>query len=264
MAKDVGVLVTSAEQSIGEEIEASRVIHLAVPVRWSLVAGDGRGPVEMACTYDIHPRGARLIGVHNVQVGDLVQVERGRNRAICQVVWTGDRNSPLRGQFSVRCVEGKAPWEEELKQAEEDFLPLQVGRSVGRPNRGDDNRRRRPRYLVEGKADLIDGMQRTEGIVQQFSEFGARIDANQLLQPGTDFRLMLNILDVNVGLKARVKYHAENRGMGVEFQEIRRGDRPLLEYVLKRLRARRVEEAAKIEVAPGNLNAGGGLIEVAV
>jgi hypothetical protein len=30
----------------------------------------------------------------------------------------------------------------------------------------------------------------------------------------------------------------------VEFQEIRRGDRPLLSYVLSKLRARRVEEFA--------------------
>lgn len=250
----MGVLVNSAEQIIGEDIKASRVIHLAVPVRWSLVSEDGRGPVEMACTYDIHPHGARLIGVHNVQVGDIVQVERGRNRALCQVVWTGDRNSPLRGQFSVQCIEGKAPWEDELRQAEEDFLPLQTGQNPGRSHRGDDNRRRRPRYFVQGKADLINGVQRTEGIVHQFSEFGARIDANQLLQPGTDFRLMLNILDVNVGLKARVKYHAENRGMGVEFQEIRRGDRPLLDYVLKRLRTQKLDDAIRIEVVPANVN----------
>jgi len=93
-----------------------------------------------------------------------------------------------------------------------------------------------------------------EGIVQQLSEFGARIDANELLKPGTDFNLMLNILDVNVGLKAQVKYHMDNRGMGVEFQEIRRGDRPLLDYVLNRLRARKVEEFGKVEVVSSLTN----------
>jgi hypothetical protein len=36
--------------------------------------------------------------------------------------------------------------------------------------------------------------------------------------------------------------------MGVEFQEIRRGDRPLLSYVLSKLRARKVEEFADGEV----------------
>jgi hypothetical protein len=69
-----------------------------------------------------------------------------------------------------------------------------------------------------------------------------------MLRPGTNFRLMLNILDVRVALKAQVKYLVNNLGMGVEFQEIRRGDRPLLSYVLSKLRARKVEEFVDVEV----------------
>ena len=49
-------------------------------------------------------------------------------------------------------------------------------------------------------------------------------------------------------MKAQVKYLVDNLGMGVEFQEIRRGDRPLLSYVLSKLRTRRVEEFAQVEV----------------
>jgi hypothetical protein len=78
---------------------SGKLVHLALPVRWSLVEERGRGPVETACTYDIHPRGARLVGTGEVNAGDLVLVERGRNKAICQVVWTGDSTSDLRGQF---------------------------------------------------------------------------------------------------------------------------------------------------------------------
>jgi hypothetical protein len=40
----------------------------------------------------------------------------------------------------------------------------------------------------------------------------------------------------------------DNLGMGVEFQQIRHGDRPLLDYVLGKLRSRRVEEFARVEV----------------
>ena len=94
----------------------SKVVHLALPVRWSLVGQEGRGAAEMACTYDIHPHGARLLSAREVNIGDLVMVERGRNKAICQVVWAGDPSSPLRGQFSVQCVEGRTPWDEELRR----------------------------------------------------------------------------------------------------------------------------------------------------
>ena len=227
-----------------------KVVHLALPVRWSFVGQEGRGAAEMACTYDIHPHGARLLSSRPVNIGDLVMVERGRHKAICQVVWSADRESPLHGQFSVQCVEGRTPWDEELRQMEEQYQPviLDSPRSNGRFSASDTNRRRRPRFYVEGEAEVIDGVQRVAGEVIQISEYGARISATESLRPGTDFRLMLNVFDVSVALKAQVKYLVDNLGMGVEFQQIRRGDRPLLSYVLSKLRTRRVEEFVEVEV----------------
>jgi PilZ domain len=227
-----------------------KLVHLALPVRWSLIEQGARSPIEMACTYDIHPRGARLVSGREVNVGDLVMVERGRHKAMCQVVWKGDPNSQLRGQFTVQCVEdGKAPWKDELRQMEERYQPVVIG-VTGQPltsRRGEENRRRRPRFMAAGKVDVIAGLQRTEGKLLQLSEFGARIASGNLLTPGTDFRLLLNIFDVSVALKAQVRYLDDHAGMGVEFHEIRLGDRPLLEYVLRRLR-KGVEEFAKVEV----------------
>jgi hypothetical protein len=236
-----------------------KMLHLALPVRWSLICQEGRGRVEFACTYDIHRHGARLLSSHPVNTGDMMLVERGRNKAICQVVWTGEAASALRGQFMVQCVEGRTPWDEELRQMQmqmrmdEQYQPIDLDhkgrralpRGVGR---GEANRRRHPRFHVEGQAQVIDGVQRVEGQVQQISEFGARIAATEILRPGTDFRLMLNMFDVSVAVKAQVRYLVDNLGMGVEFQEIRRGDRPLLSYVLSRLRTRRVKEFVDVEV----------------
>lgn len=231
-----------------------KLVHLAIPVRWNLVGQEGRGPAEIACTYDIHPHGARLLSARPVNIGDLVMVERGRNKAVCQVVWTADPESPLRGQFTVQCVEGRTPWDDELRQMEEQYQPMDLDRQPNgkRGPRGfsrpDTNRRRRPRFYVEGQAEVLDGVQRVECELQQISEYGARIAATEILRPGTDFRLMLNVFDVSVALRAQVKYLVDNLGMGVEFQEIRRGDRPLLSYVLSKLRTRRVEEFAQVEV----------------
>lgn len=227
-----------------------KLLHLALPVRWTLAGDEGRGAAETACTYDIHPRGARLLSAREVSIGDLVTMERGRNKAVCQVVWTADPASPLRGQFTVRCVEDRAPWDDELRQMEEQYQPVildgQQHKGFGGSN-PEANRRRRPRFYVEGQAEVIDGPQRVEGQVQQISEYGARIASADLLRPGTCFRLMLNVFDVSVALKAQVKYLVNDLGMGVEFQEIRLGDRPLLGYVLSRVRNRRVEEFGKVE-----------------
>ena len=62
-----------------------KLIHLALPVRLTHMQNGGRGGQELACTYDIHPRGARLLSSRDVKVGDLITVERGRHKSVCQV-----------------------------------------------------------------------------------------------------------------------------------------------------------------------------------
>jgi hypothetical protein len=233
-----------------------KLIHLALPVRLTHMQNGARGGLELACTYDIHPRGARMLSSRDVKVGDLVTVERGRHKSICQVVWTADPRSALRGQFTVECVEGgRIPWEEELRQMEEQYLPVIPAGPNRKPamnafGRSEQNRRRRPRFQVEGGADLaeIGGRSRVEGRLEQLSEYGCLISAGDLLTPGTALRLVLNMCDVSVALRGHVRYTVENRAMGVEFQEIRQGDRPLLDYVLKRLKRPRVEDFADLEV----------------
>jgi len=79
------------------ELRTGKIIHLALPVRWSLAGQEGRGSTEVACTYDIHAHGARLLSLRPASLGDLLILERGRNRALCQVVWTADPASTLRG-----------------------------------------------------------------------------------------------------------------------------------------------------------------------
>ena len=108
---------------------------------------------------------------------------------------------------------------------------------------------------MEGQAEVIDGVQRVAGEVQQISECGARLAAMEPLRPGVDLRLTLNVFDVRLALKAQVKYLADNLAMGVEFQQIRRGDRPLLGYVLSRLRTQLVEDAGRVPVANEPLGA---------
>jgi hypothetical protein len=243
-----------------ENAQAEKLIHLALPVRLIHMRNGERGSLELACTYDIHPRGARLRSSRDVKVGDLITVERGRSKSVCQVVWTADPDSALRGQFTVECVEGsRIPWEEELRQMEEQYLPL-IPSGPGRKSAtntfrtGELNRRRRPRFDVQGGADLeIGGNPRVEGRLEQISEYGCLISAGNLLAPGTGLRLVLNLCDVSVAVRGHVRYAAESRAMGVEFQEIRQGDRPLLDYVLERLKKPRAEDFADLEVITEHL-----------
>lgn len=243
-----------------------KLVHLALPVRLTHMANGERSVLEMACTYDIHPRGARLLSFRDVKVGDLITVERGRHKSVCAVVWTANPNSALRGLFTVECVEGnRTPWEEELRQMQEQYLPISPDGPKKRApmnafGRGEQNRRRSPRFNVEGGADLaqMNGSGRVEGRVEQISEYGCLVSASDLLVPGTGLRLALNIYDVSVALHGHVKYTAGNRAMGVEFQEIRQGDRPLLDYVLKQVKKRRRGDFADLEVVTEPMAAAAG------
>ena len=133
-------------------------------------------------------------------------------------------------------------------------------RAMNSFRRGEQNRRRRPRFQVEGGADLaeIGGRSRMEGRLEQLSEYGCLISASELLAPGTGLRLVLNMCDVSIALRGHVRNTAQNRAMGVEFQEIRQGDRPLLDYVLNRLKKPRTEDFADLEVVTEHLSAAAG------
>jgi hypothetical protein len=248
--------VSEAEILPQEEISSpEKLVHLALPVRLTHMVKGERGGIEMACTYDIHPKGARLLSFREIRVGDMITIERGRNRSVCQVIWTGDPKSELRGQFTVECVEGnRTPWEEELRMMQEQYLPIGPDgtkkRVMNTFRRGDQNRRRSPRFQIEGGADLLEvsGKGHLAGQVEQISEYGCLISATNPLVPGTGLRLSLNIYDVSLALKGSVKYTAQNNAMGVEFQEIRQGDRPLLDYVLSRVKTRRKEDFSDLEV----------------
>ncbi len=245
-----------------EAAPIEKLIHLALPVRLIHMQDGERGELELVCTYDIHPRGARLLSCRDVKVGDFVTVERGRTKSVCQVVWTANPDSELRGQFTVECVEGsRIPWEEELRQMEEQYLPVISGGDGRQPTlkafrRHEQNRRRRPRYQVQGGADVeFAGRSRVEGRLEQISEYGCLISASNLATPGTSLRLVLNMCDVSVALRGHVRYTAENRAMGVEFQEIRQGGRPLLDYVLNQLKKPQSDDFADLEVITEDLAA---------
>jgi hypothetical protein len=245
-----------------------KLIHLALPVRLIHMPnghmGNGeRGGTEFACTYDIHPRGARLRSSREVKVGDLITIERGRSKCVCQVVWTADPDSALHGQFTVECVEGsRSPWEEELRQMEEQYLPVAPSGPNRAPvmnafRRGEQNRRRGPRFTVKGEANVAElgGRSHGEGRLEQISEYGCLINGSDLPTPGTGLRLILSMCDVSVALRGHVRYASQNRGMGVEFQEIRQGDRPLLDYVLNQLKKPHTEDFADLEVITEHLEA---------
>ena len=54
-------------------------------------------------------------------------------------------------------------------------------------------------------------------------------------EPGVELKLLLNIGSYDLSLKGQVRYVDPPAGMGIEFYEIRKGDRQILQFLLRKL-----------------------------
>jgi hypothetical protein len=231
-------------------------IHVALPIRVTYWDSQNKPSLEMACTYDISSRGARITGLRCVKAtGEIVAVERGRNRAFCRVIWVGEANSELHGQVGIQCVESeRLMWETELRDMEEIYDPLQRDNGILRMNYslpvGSGNRRRQQRFSAQGVAELLKrgpDATHSEADLKNLSETGCLIKTKQAVLPGTDLKLVLNVSNYDLSVKGQVR-HAAEVGLGVEFREIRKGDREVLQYLLRKL-SREEEEKPKAKSA---------------
>jgi hypothetical protein len=227
---------------------------VVLPLKVTFWDGENKPCLDTACTYDISPRGARITGFRGVRaIGDIIAVERGRSKSFCRVIWVGDSNSEYRGQVGIQNVEtDRLMWEAELRDLQELYDPMtREGGSRQVVLAGERNRRRYPRYAIEGAAELRNkSMQgRTAaGILRDLSEVGCLLTSAQNFEPGTELNLTLNIADYDLGLKAQVRHVDANAGMGLEFREIRKGDRQNLRFLLRKLAEQELEQSFELEL----------------
>jgi len=218
-------------------------IHVALPVRVTYFENDSKPRLEMACTYDISAHGARVTGLRCVkEAGEIVVVERGRSKAYCRVVWIGQANSSLQGQVGIQCVEAqKTLWTAELRDMEETYDPMTRDGGLYRLETGASskgNRRRYQRFAAEGSANLLQKGTTSghlEGGLKDVSEVGCLVATKTRILPGTDLKLVLTVLNYDLSFKGQVRHAAEEAGLGIEFREIRKGDRAVLNHLLRKL-----------------------------
>ena len=217
---------------------------MALPIRVTYWCEGVRRGVHSACTYDIGAHSARVIGLRDgCRVGDLLSVERGRNKALFRVGWVGE--AELRGQFRIDCVEeSKVPWALELEESEEKYEAIsRPCPSRDRPHA--DKRRRTPRFVIEDAAGILSPSRGTalEAQVQNLSECGCQVAIPVLVTPGSEVEILL-VSNLPITLRGKIRHAARNLVSGIEFECIRRGDRPLLRTLLRKLQQQSREDSA--------------------
>jgi len=222
-------------QSLQFSCQREKRVHVALPIRVTYWKNGVRTGVQLACTYDIGPSFARVTGLRDsCRVGDLFTVERGRRRAQFRVCWVGDGD--MRGQFGIECIDAdQAPWNGELQEAEEAYQSI-----LKPPTESADreNRRRVTRFSIQNISGSLNphrGML-LEAQLRNISEHGCQLVVPCMVPPGSDVELNLQVSNVPVTLRGKIRHAAQSLVPGVEFRDIRRGDRPVLESLLRRLR----------------------------
>jgi hypothetical protein len=229
-------------------------IHVALPIRVTYWDRENKPCLELACTYDISARGARVTELRYVkEAGEIIAVERGKSKAFCRVVWVGEPNSELRGQVGIQCIEAdRLMFESELRGLEEVYEKIQGENSPYRMNPApgslNGNRRRLPRFDVQGVVDLLKrdpSADHTAAILKNLSETGCLVTSNHKLVPGTELKLVLQVGNQDLRFRGRVRRVALDFGVGIEFREIRKGDRQVLQFLLHKLAEKEKEEEEK-------------------
>jgi hypothetical protein len=229
-------------------------VHVALPIRITYWDQDKKPGLEMACTYDISAHGARISSLRFVnQAGEIVAVERGRNKAFCRVVWVGDENSKLQGQIGLECVEpDRTLWDPELREVQEIYDPVDKNGQTG-ASFSAGNRRRRDRFQVQGKAEIVksgDSIAKApqHAELKDLSEIGCLVKTKEVLLPGTDIKLVLKVANYDLTLKGKVKHSALDLGVGIEFAQIRKSDRQTLQFLMQKLKEQKFEEMLEVEI----------------
>ncbi len=243
------------EQSKLSSERQKKRIHLALPIRVTYWDDAQKPCLEIACTYDISEHGARVTGLRNVkEAGEVIAIERGKSKAFCRVVWVGEPNSELQGQIGLQCVESdRILWEAELRDMVDVYEPVMQEGEAKRPRTfaAHERRRRRERFSLEGTAELVEegaNSFKADVVLKNMSEIGCLVLTKQLVPAGTELKVTLHVDDQKLTLKGLVRHAEPNVGLGIEFRQIRKGERQILQFLIRKLAEKHLEDNLQFEI----------------
>ena len=203
---------------------------------------------QMARTVDISGQGARLAGITGPkQLGDVLGVQHGNQKARFQVVWVGAKGTADQGQIGITCLDaGRCIWAEALKGAPEEFGQgpevLSAGEAVAGPTPAaggatQSERRRYPRYACAGAVHLHNE-NTTLPTWARLADIGLGGCYLELLSPlplQTPVEFAIQADDLEIHGRGVVRTTHPGVGNGVAFTQMKADDWQRLNQLIARL-----------------------------
>jgi hypothetical protein len=209
---------------------------LALPVRASYVDATGNGLRRVVCTLDLSAKGARVMGLPEVAVGQEVTLEHKKNRVRFEVVWVGQPGTARQGQVGLCSLEG----DKKIADIEE-FL---AGDYVDRWSPGqmvlDDiqaDRRAVHRFDCDRTVRYWSDKSTTAliGQLENISMNGCFVSTAYPLPRRRQLALVMSLYGMKISARGEVRACWEGEGMGVMFTAIDHDNQVRLSRAVERL-----------------------------
>lgn len=180
----------------------------------------------MACTHDISEHGVRITGLQEpLQGGEIVLLERGGNRARYKVVWVGKPGTPLGGQAGMSLLSGQEPiWDIDLAEIEEEYESLVLDESLM------PSHRETMFAYGQAQARILGSNVQGDGYLIQLSERECTVLTEGEFPSKISVTLFVSGEGFDVRFRGKVRAYA-SKHLIVDLNDIRRGDRHLLDYL---------------------------------
>ena len=210
-----------------------------------------QGGKQVAHTLDVTADSARLGGVSlPLQAGEIIELQRGAQKAKFKVSWMGTSGSPLQGQAGVISLEQKSIWHLFSLSGEPSGLRLEAASAppsvsparAAAPQR--DEKRRDQRYPCSGGVSI-----QSAGVsfavyaeAKDLSQGGIYVETTSPLPSKCEVALGVRIDNTGFEAKGVVCASYPMVGMGIRFHDLSPQNREKLSQILERLKQQDAEK----------------------
>jgi hypothetical protein len=107
---------------------------IALPIRVYGMGSAGKPFNQEAHTLDITHDGARIDGLPEITIGEIVGVQYGEEKSRYKVIWVGEPGGKREGQIGVQmALAGPAPWHKILEATPEELRWADAGKAGNPP-----------------------------------------------------------------------------------------------------------------------------------